>query len=122
MLSLSRSVRLACGISALIAGALIIGGCASGPVMISPAPPAKFERLGQATGTGTGSLGILGTAYYFIPMGLNGRVQRAYDEAVSSVPGATGLVDVTIKENWYWWLIGTARTVTVTGEAIREIK
>jgi hypothetical protein len=90
--------------------------------MISPAPPAKFERLGQATGTGTGSLGILGTAYYFIPMGLNGRVQRAYDEAVSSVPGATGLVDVTIKENWYWWLIGTARTVTVTGEAIREIK
>jgi hypothetical protein len=69
-----------------------------------------------------GALGIVSTAYYFIPMGLNGRVQRAYDEAVASVPGATGLVDVTIKENWYWWLIGTARTVTVTGEAIREIK
>jgi len=122
MLSFSRSVRLALGISALLAGALVIGGCASGPVMISPAPPAKFERLGQATGTGTGSLGIVGTAYYFIPMGLNGRVQRAYDDAVASVPGATGLIDVTLKENWYWWIIGTARSVTITGEAIREVK
>ena len=99
-----------------------VSGCASGPVTVAPEPPAHYERLGPATGTGTGSLGIVSTAYYFIPMGLNGRVQRAYDEAVSSVPGATGLVDVTIKENWYWWLIGTARTVTVTGEAIREIK
>ena len=122
MLSFSRSVRLALGISGLLVGALVIGGCASGPVMISPAPPAKFERLGQATGTGTGSLGIVSTAYYVIPMGLNSRVQRAYDDAVASVPGATGLIDVTLKENWYWWIIGTARSVTITGEAIREVR
>jgi len=90
--------------------------------LVSPEPPAKFERLGQATGTGTGSLGIGGTAEYVIPMWLNGRVQRAYDDAVASVPGATGLIDVTLKENWFWWVIGTARTVTITGEAIREVK
>lgn len=122
MLSFSRSVRLALGISALLGAALILGGCASGPVMISPAPPAKFERLGQATGTGNGSLGVVTAYFYFIPMGLNGRVQRAYDDAVASVPGATGLIDVTIKENWYWWFIGTARSVTITGEAIREVR
>jgi len=30
-------------------------------------------------------------------MWLNGRVQRAYDNAVASVPGATGLIDVTLQ-------------------------
>ncbi len=122
MLGSSRSVRLGFYISASLVCALITGGCASGPVLVSPEPPAKFERLGKATGTGTGSLGIGGSAEYFIPLWLNGRVQRAYDDAVASVPGATGLIDVTLKENWFWWVIGTARTVTITGEAIREVK
>jgi hypothetical protein len=55
-------------------------------------------------------------------MGLNTRVQRAYDNAVASVPGATGLIDVTFDESWFWWIIGTGRTVTISGEAIREIR
>ena len=106
----------------LLGCVLLIGGCASGPTMIAPEPPAKYERLGPATGTAFGSLGILGTAYYFIPMGLNSRVERAYDAAVASVPGATGLIDVTLDEYWVWWIIGTNRTVTITGEAIMEVK
>jgi hypothetical protein len=53
---------------------------------------------------------------------LNGRIERAYNNAVASVPGATGLIDVTYKEDWYWWILGTARTVTITGEAIKEVK
>jgi hypothetical protein len=111
----------------LLAGVLLgclplIGGCASGLTTIAPQPPAQYEKLGPATGKASGSLGILGTAYYFIPMGLNTRVERAYDNAVASVPGATGLIDVTFEESWYWWIIGTARTVTLSGEAIREIK
>ncbi len=55
-------------------------------------------------------------------MGLDSRIQRAYDRALASVPGATGLVDVTIEESWYWWLLGTSRNVTITGEAIKEIR
>jgi len=90
--------------------------------MIAPEPPANYERMGPATGAASGSLGILGTAYYFIPMGLNSRVERAYDAAVASVPGATALIDVTLDEYWVWWIIGTNRTVTITGEAIREVK
>lgn len=113
--------------SMLLAGVLLvclplIGGCASGLTTIAPQPPAHYETLGPATGKASGSLGILGTAYYFIPMGLNTRVQRAYDNAVASVPGATGLIDVTFDESWFWWIIGTGRTVTISGEAIREIK
>lgn len=106
----------------LLGCVLFIGGCASGLTTISPQPPAQYEKLGPATGKATGSIGVLGTATNFIPMGLNSRVYRAYDRAVASVPGATGLVDATLEESWFWWVIGSARTVTISGEAIREIK
>ena len=95
-------------------------GCSSTPTTVFPRPPANYEVLGHAEGTGKGSLGVLGTAYYFIPLGINSRTERAYQAAVSSVPGATGLINVMIKESWWWWLIGTGRTVTITGDAIRE--
>jgi hypothetical protein len=109
-------------VSSLLGCVLIIGGCASGLTTIAPQPPAEYEKLGPATGKATGSIGVLSTILNFIPMGLNTRVYRAYDNAVASVPGATGLIDVTLDESWFWWVIGTARTVTISGEAIREIK
>lgn len=98
---------------------VILTGCSSSFTNVSPQPPQNYTRLGKATGSGCGSLGALATAYYFIPMGINTRVEKAYKDALQSVPGATGLVDVTAQENWYWWLIGTARCVTITGEAIK---
>ena len=122
MLNMSRFIRPSLLVSSLIGSVLLIGGCASGLTTISPQPPAQYEKLGPATGKATGSIGVLGTATNFIPMGLNSRVYRAYDRAVASVPGATGLVDVTLEESWFWWVIGSARTVTISGEAIREIK
>jgi len=109
-------------LSSLLGCVLFIGGCASGLTTIAPRPPAQYEKLGHASGKSTGSIGVLGTATNFIPMGLNTRVYRAYDNAIASVPGATGLIDVTLEESWFWWVIGTGRTVTITGEAIREIK
>jgi len=122
MSGISGNVSSALLASALLACIPLIGGCASGLTTIAPQPPAQYEKLGPATGKASGSLGILSTAYYFIPMGLNTRVQRAYDNAVASVPGATGLIDVTFDESWFWWIIGTGRTVTISGEAIREIR
>ncbi len=118
----SQKVRFFLTNGSLAALSILISACASGPTLISPQPPAQYESLGPATGEATGSLGILGTAYYFVPMGLNSRVERAYENAVASVPGATGLINVTLEESWYWWLIGTGRRVTITGEAIREIE
>ncbi len=103
----------------LLAASLMLGGCASGFTNIAPTPKGEYQKLGAASGSACGSLGLLATAYYFVPMGLNTRVERAYADAVASVPGATGLVDVTVQEDWYWWVLGTARCVTVKGEAIR---
>lgn len=96
-----------------------LGACSSGFTTVVPEPPPHYQSLGPAKGTACGSLGVVSTAYYVIPMRMNSRVERAYEAALTSVPGATGLVDVSYHENWYWWLIGTARCVTVTGEAVK---
>jgi len=102
-----------------LAACAILGGCASGFTKVAPTPPQSYQKLGQTTGSACGSLGVLATAYYAIPMGINSRVERAYADALAKVPGATGLIDVTMQEDWNWWLVGTARCVTVTGEAVK---
>lgn len=97
-------------------------GCSSTYTMISATPPDHYEVLGATEGSATGSLGLVSTAYYAIPMGLNSRTERAYARAIAKVPDATGLIDVSYDEAWAWWLIGTARTVTIKGTAIKELK
>jgi len=121
MIKLSRILKQSILIGIMLAFVASVLGCASGFTTIAPMPPQKYEKLGHASGKATGSLGILGTAYYFIPMGLNSRIDSAYDNALKSVPGATSLIDVTFEESWFWWLIGTGRTVTISGEAIKEV-
>jgi len=99
----------------------VIVGCSSGFTNIAPSPPKHYQSLGYVSGEATGSLGIWHPAFNFIPMGLNDRIERAYDNALKSASGATSLINVTYEESWYWWLIGTARMVTVSGEAIKEM-
>jgi hypothetical protein len=33
------------------------------------------------------------------------------------VEGANALVDVTLRERWYWWVLGSARVLEIEGEA-----
>lgn len=105
----------------IVLAGLVMSGCASTTVNVAPTPPANYETIGSTTGSSTGSLGVLAAGYYFIPMGLNSRIEKAYQDALANAPGATGLIDVTYQEDWYWWFIGTARKVTVQGTAIKEI-
>ena len=101
---------------------LVFVGCSSHDVTIAPKQPQHYTLLGKAKGSASGSIGIGPTQLNLIPMGLNSRVQRAYDNALKSVPGATGLINVTYQEDWFWWVIGSNKTVTITGDAIKEIK
>lgn len=105
----------------IIATTTLIVGCTAGLTTISPKPPAKYETLGPVEGSSSGSLLILSTAYNFIPVGLNDRAERAYKDALMKCPGATALIDVTYQENWFWYVLGTARNVTITGTAIKEV-
>lgn len=114
---LRRSIR----VLALAAAVQVAAGCSSERVLVAPEPPAAYSELGPAEGAATGGLYVLGTAYNFIPIALNSRVERAYRKAVDSVPGATGLIDVTIQESWYWILLGTLRKTTIRGQAIKEL-
>lgn len=117
---MSDQKLLRCRIATCLTGVLVLlGGCASEFTKVAPQPPEKYERLGPASGTGCGTLFIDGTAYNFIPVLLNSRVERAYAKALESVPGATALVDVTMSEDWFWWVLGSTKCVTITGEAIQ---
>lgn len=97
----------------------ILSGCVSSSVLIAPRPPEPHTKLGAASGTACGSLGLASSAYYVLPLGLNSRVERAYQRALASVPGATALVDTQLEESWYWYVLATARCTTIRGEAIR---
>ena len=121
MIKLSWISRLPLFLIAFVL-AIPLVGCSSGFKTIVPLPPDKYEKLGHAEGSGTGALGLLATAYYFVPLGINSRVDGAYDNALKSVPNATALTDVTYQESWFWFVVGTGRTVTITGEAIKEVK
>jgi hypothetical protein len=112
-----RSVSL--DLCVVVVLALFTAGCASDMVKLVPITSASAQKVAVVEGSSSGALGVFGTAYYFIPMGLNSRMQRAYDEALSKAPGATGLKNVTLQENWYWFFIGTMRCVTITGEAVK---
>ena len=122
MLVISKILKLSVVVVLIFTFTSILIGCSSGFKTIVPMPPERYEKLGPATGEGSGMLGVLATAYYFIPMGLNSRVESAYGNALKNVPGATALIDVTYQETWLWLVIGTLRTVTITGEAIKEVR
>ena len=100
---------------------LLIGsaGCSSGLTTIARSAPGDHASLGIAQGTACGSTLFGATLTNFIPLGLNSRVDRAYTNALRSRPGATTLRGVGLSESWFYWIIGTTRCVTITGEAVQ---
>ena len=98
---------------------IFIVGCSSGFTVIGKRSPENFQRLGKATGEACGTIIVGPTAYNAIPIGLNSRTERAYQNALDNVPGSTTLIDITLEENWIWWVIGSTRCVKITGEAIK---
>jgi hypothetical protein len=107
------------GRSAIFAGAAAMVGCVS-TTSLAPLPPEKYEKLGSVSGEACGVLLLGDWVAAFIPIGLADRVQTAKANAIAKVPGATALINVTTQERWYYWLVGSSRCVTVTGEAIKS--
>jgi hypothetical protein len=99
----------------------LLTACGSAPIMVGKLPPPKYEKLGPASGEACGTLGLLTPPVNFIPMALNSRVEDAYQQAIESVPGATGLLNVEYSEEWFWWVLATTRCTTIKGDAIKEV-
>jgi len=110
----------------LLLCALLVSGCGgrwftsvSEWTPLTPPPPAQYQRLGEAWGEACGQV------YFFLPwhqiyaVGLTERTRDAYESALASVPGATGLVDVIHHEHWRYRGWASERCVTIRGEAIR---
>ncbi|MCP5148194.1 MAG: hypothetical protein H6989_07405 [Pseudomonadales bacterium] len=83
-------------------------------------PPEQYQKLGYTSGDACGALLLGDWLLAFMPIGLSDRVEDARADAIAKVPGATDLVNVSVKETWYYWLIGTSRCVTISGEAIKS--
>ena len=115
----TRSFRPGLTLSILVC-TFLLSACGSAPIMIGKFPPPTYKKLGTATGESCGTLGLLTPPVNFLPMALNSRVEDAYRQAIQSVPGATGLVNVEYKEEWFWWVLATTRCTTITGDAITE--
>jgi hypothetical protein len=103
-------------ILALIALTSLIVGCASAPMNVLT-PPADYvtscQILGEGEGTGTGFLFL-----HLIPIGINGRLVEAYQQAINS-KGGSHLVNPSVKDYWYWVYIGQINTTKVNGKVIK---
>jgi|GEM_PF-1704617 hypothetical protein len=92
-----------------------LAGCASEAVHLGPKPPPTYRSLGWSEG---GACGLL--LFDVIPIGVNGRTQAAYDEALRRSPGGTMLVDTAVNERWYFIpYVGEILCSDVVGTAIR---
>jgi len=99
---------------------VLLQGCETGFTTIAPEVPTTAAKIGPAQGSASSYMFIAaGTAYYFIPVAWDGRAKAAYDEALASAPGATAVGRVTLEEDWYWWLLGASRVLTVSGEGVK---
>jgi len=84
-------------------------------------PPEWVVRLVHSStelvGTGTGS--ACGDLFGFIPIQINRRTLRAYQDALEESGGTIGLVNTTIRDYWFWTPIGVFLCTEVTGTGIR---
>jgi len=101
---------------AIVLGLLMIG-CASKTLNVRT-PPADFSTscnvLKDVEGTGGGLL-----FWGIIPLGVNGRFNNAYQEALGSV-GGTHLIDVKVVDHWYYIpYVGMILSVRIEGKAIQ---
>lgn len=74
----------------------LMTGCISGFTNVAPKSVSQCQVLGPTEGTGCGSLGIVATAYYFIPLGTVVEVGLS----VKNTSGQWAYVRSADKEGW----------------------
>jgi len=83
--------------------------CTGPQIKIAPQPPAEYRTttIGHGSACGFNLFGV-------IPIAVNGRAQRAYDEALQTT-GGMGLLDVKVTERWYYAVVGNIYCTDIEG-------
>lgn len=102
----------------LFAAAPFLAACETPFTTIAPEVPADARRLGPAHGEASMWLFAGTPTYNVLPIGWSGRAERAYQDALAGVPGATALGGVTFQEHWFWFIVGTRRKLVLEGEGV----
>lgn len=93
---------------------LALAACSSAPLTIQTASIGPNERiLGDVNGSAVGLM-----LFQIVPIGQNSRFDRAYASALSHTPGATRIVNPTIRENWFWAYLLNGYVFHVSGTAV----
>jgi hypothetical protein len=100
----------------LVLLSVVLVGCASTPIKVSTPPPdyvVACQELGMGQGRSSGVLLL-----EFIPIALNERLNSAYQQALSSFPGGTHLVNPSVQDYWYYIYVGVYHVTKVSGKVI----
>ena len=91
----------------------LLVGCSSVPVKIPTVMEKQYDILGEGEGSAVGIM-----LFNVIPIGQNERLERAYNDAVSSKNG-DALINPVISERWFWAYVLNGYTTTVKGTVIK---
>lgn len=83
--------------------------CTGPRIKIAPEPAGEYRTTTTGRGSACG-FNLFGV----IPIAVNGRAQRAYDEALHTT-GGVGLVDVKVTERWYYAVVGNIYCTDIEG-------
>jgi hypothetical protein len=101
--------------SLLLIATGVLFACSSPIVHVAPPPPPHYAVVAPSSGAACGLL-LFGA----IPIGVNDRNRRAYEEAVEAVR-ATSLIDTTVTTRWYWTPVGSVQCNDIAGTAVRSL-
>jgi hypothetical protein len=101
------------GVGALTAAMFFVTGCNSAPVNLGGTPVPNYDASNprRISASGSGFQLLL-----FIPIGINGRYEKAWDE-LEQQAGGDYITDVTVQDSWTYALIGTIYTVKLEANA-----
>lgn len=101
---------------AIVTAASLLAACAGTPVSLGtrvtgPLPTGNTRTI---TAEACGFQLLL-----FIPIRINGRMERAYESLQAQAAGDT-ITDVEVKESWTYGLIGTGYCTSLRAKAVRS--
>ena len=97
---------------AIVCVLLVCSACVGGPATVAPRVTADYEPGALSKGSACGVLLLA-----FIPIMVNSRTQRAYDQATTGK--ANGLADTRISQHYFFFPGGLLLCTDIEGRLLR---